>query len=266
MRTRNSWNTFCVCCVSSCVSNHKTVFSQSFLGQNFVKISRTGEMTRVWLENKFEFWIFYFTSFTKKLVYLTCGIHDRQHDGRDPCYLAVRGVEDELDVLEEDRDGLGKRVGEPDGDERSQDHSPPPTAIRRWNGGWTWGWQRHLWSTSERIVHWIWQNKRNSYIPLRNNYMWLGLFGLVWLSDHCKAALLYCSRLTLRYVDTIKVQMNQPYSGRPFPGKCQRSLLSAAAAHIESKQTAGGLYTKEVKRFAHEEPTGEIWINKGGHT
>lgn len=52
--------------------------------------------------------------------------------------------------------------------------------------------------------------------------------------------------------------MNQPYSGWPFPGKCQRSLLSAAAACIDSIQTAGGLYTKEVKRFAHEEPTPEI--------
>ncbi len=49
---------------------------------------------------------------------LTCSVHDRQHDGGDPCDLAVGGIEDDLDVLEEDRDGLGESVREAYGDER----------------------------------------------------------------------------------------------------------------------------------------------------
>lgn len=81
---------------------------------------------------------------------LTRGVHDRQHDGGDPCDLAVAGVEDDLDVLEEDRDGLGEGVGEADGDEGSEDHGPAPAAVWRGHGGGTRGLGWHRGPTSRQ--------------------------------------------------------------------------------------------------------------------
>lgn len=81
---------------------------------------------------------------------LTGGVHDRQHDGGDPRDLAVAGVEDDLDVLEEDGDGLGECVREADGDEGSDDHGPPPAAVRRGHGGGTRGLGWHHGPSSRR--------------------------------------------------------------------------------------------------------------------
>lgn len=76
-------------------------------------------------------------------ISLTCSVHDCQHDGGDPCDLAVGGIEDDLDVFEEGSNGFGKRVGETNGDEGSQDHSPPPAAVWRGNSLGTCGGGRH---------------------------------------------------------------------------------------------------------------------------
>lgn len=84
---------------------------------------------------------------------LTSGIHHGQHDGWDPRHLAVGGIEDLLDVLEEDSDGLGEGIGEADGDERSQHHDPPPASVWRGHGGGTCGGGRHHWSGSTLTVH-----------------------------------------------------------------------------------------------------------------
>lgn len=84
---------------------------------------------------------------------LTRGVHDRQHDGGDPRDLTVAGVEDDLDVLEEDRDGLGEGVGEADGDEGSEDHGPAPAAVWRGHGGGTRGLGWHRGPTSRQKRH-----------------------------------------------------------------------------------------------------------------
>lgn len=45
--------------------------------------------------------------------------------------MGAGGVEDDLDLLEEDGDGLGEGVGEADGDEGpNHDHPAPPTLGR----------------------------------------------------------------------------------------------------------------------------------------
>ncbi|KAJ8249761.1 hypothetical protein COCON_G00229770, partial [Conger conger] len=75
------------------------------------------------------------------------GIHDGQHYGGDPGDLAVRGVEDLLDVLEVDGDGLGEGVGEADGDEGAEHHGPAPAPVRRGDGGTSCR-GRHLWPVS----------------------------------------------------------------------------------------------------------------------
>lgn len=62
---------------------------------------------------------------------LTSSVHDCQHDGGDPGHLAAGAVEDDLDLLEEDSDGLGKGKGEPDGDEGSHHHRPAPATLWR---------------------------------------------------------------------------------------------------------------------------------------
>lgn len=80
---------------------------------------------------------------------LTCGVHDRQHDGGDPRDLTVGGVEDDLDFLEEHRDGFGEGVGEANGDEGSEHHRPPPPTVWWGHGGGTCLWGRHRWPTSE---------------------------------------------------------------------------------------------------------------------
>ena len=41
---------------------------------------------------------------------LTSSVHASEHDGGDPCYLAVGSPEDLLDVFEEDGDGFGEGV------------------------------------------------------------------------------------------------------------------------------------------------------------
>lgn len=89
----------------------------------------------------------------QKFGCLTRGVHDRQHDGGDPCDLTVAGVEDDLDVLEEDRDGLGEGVRETDGDEGSEDHGPAPAAVWRGHGGGTdgLGWHRGPTSRQKRL-------------------------------------------------------------------------------------------------------------------
>lgn len=84
---------------------------------------------------------------------LTRGVHDRQHDGGDPGDLTVAGVEDDLDVLEEDRDGLGEGVGEADGDEGSEDHGPAPAAVWRGHGGGARGLGWHGGPTSRQKRH-----------------------------------------------------------------------------------------------------------------
>lgn len=81
-------------------------------------------------------------------LWLTRSVHDRQHDGGDPCDLTVASIEDDLDVLEEDSDGLGKGIGEADGDEGSEDHGPPPAAVWWGYGGGTRGLGWHHGPTS----------------------------------------------------------------------------------------------------------------------
>lgn len=64
-------------------------------------------------------------------ILLTPSVHDSQHDGGDPRDLAAGGSEDDLNLFEEDRDGLGEGVGEADGDEGSRHDSPAPAALWR---------------------------------------------------------------------------------------------------------------------------------------
>lgn len=62
---------------------------------------------------------------------LTSSIHDSQHDGGDPGHLTGRGIEDDLDLFEEHRDGFGEGVGEADGDEGPHYNRPAPAPFRR---------------------------------------------------------------------------------------------------------------------------------------
>lgn len=62
---------------------------------------------------------------------LTTGIHCCQHDGRNPCNLAVGGTEDQLDVFEEDCEGFGEGIREANGDEGPKHHDPAPAPVRR---------------------------------------------------------------------------------------------------------------------------------------
>lgn len=60
---------------------------------------------------------------------LTTGIHGCQHNGGDPCYLAVGGTEDQLDVFEEDCEGFGEGIWEANGDEGPKHHDPAPAPV-----------------------------------------------------------------------------------------------------------------------------------------
>lgn len=106
-------------------------------------------------------------SYTHTHTRLTSSIHDSQHDGWDPGHLTGRGVEDDLDLLEEHGDRFGEGVGEADGDEGSHHHSPAPATL--WRGiplGPTQRW-RHVGSRGRRRQ----RRRRNQLQLLEDNWV-----------------------------------------------------------------------------------------------
>lgn len=61
---------------------------------------------------------------------LTCAVRCGQHDGRDPCDLAIGRVKEILDFFVEDGYAFGEGVCKADRNESPEDHHPAPATIR----------------------------------------------------------------------------------------------------------------------------------------